>query len=223
MSIIGREYTLVVEEHPALLRSCIEAVIPQQGRLLIRDLNFVSSEGTSRLGVRGRDGVTVTGDELPGDVEQIAIRPVWQLSDDEEPYQASQCTIRSSKIAEGTRQWRAARARRRGFRVRKSRTQKEPRSNRSRLFAASRMTQISELLDDSLERSWFFLGLLAVGLGAAHAIQPGHGKTLVTAVAAGAARPAVSARASGVGDHGDAHGERLARRAGLMAHGRDAG
>jgi ABC-type nickel/cobalt efflux system permease component RcnA len=29
------------------------------------------------------------------------------------------------------------------------------------------------------------LGLIAVGLGAAHAIQPGHGKTLVTAVALG--------------------------------------
>ena len=26
----------------------------------------------------------VTGDELPGDVEQIPVRPVWQLSDEEE-------------------------------------------------------------------------------------------------------------------------------------------
>ena len=45
--------------------------------------------------------------------------------------------------------------------------------------------RFSELLDDTLDRSWIFLGLLAVGLGAAHAIQPGHGKTLVAAVALG--------------------------------------
>ncbi len=44
---------------------------------------------------------------------------------------------------------------------------------------------MSELLDDTLNRSWLFLGLLALALGAAHAIQPGHGKTLVTAAALG--------------------------------------
>ena len=34
--------------------------------------------------MRGRDGVKVIGDDLPPDVEQIAVRPVWQLSDAEE-------------------------------------------------------------------------------------------------------------------------------------------
>ena len=55
-----------------------------QGRLRVRDTNYVSSEGTSRLAIRGQAGVVVTGDSLPTDVAQIEIRPVWILSDAEE-------------------------------------------------------------------------------------------------------------------------------------------
>jgi ABC-type nickel/cobalt efflux system permease component RcnA len=40
-------------------------------------------------------------------------------------------------------------------------------------------------LDDTARVSWPILLLVAMGLGAAHAIQPGHGKTLVTAAALG--------------------------------------
>jgi ABC-type nickel/cobalt efflux system permease component RcnA len=45
------------------------------------------------------------------------------------------------------------------------------------------LNRISELLDDRAGVSGFLLALIALGLGAAHAVQPGHGKTLVTAVA----------------------------------------
>jgi ABC-type nickel/cobalt efflux system permease component RcnA len=49
---------------------------------------------------------------------------------------------------------------------------------------------LARLLESSAGLSWGFLVVLALGLGAVHAIQPGHGKTLVTAVALGpAARP----------------------------------
>ena len=34
--------------------------------------------------MRGWGGVKIDGDELPAVVDQIAIRPVWQLSDEEE-------------------------------------------------------------------------------------------------------------------------------------------
>src|SRR5262249_55407654 len=44
---------------------------------------------------------------------------------------------------------------------------------------------LSRLLDPSTPLSRVLWVLIAVGLGAAHAIQPGHGKTLVTAVALG--------------------------------------
>ena len=43
----------------------------------------------------------------------------------------------------------------------------------------------AELLDGTSTASWVVLFLIAVALGAAHAIGPGHGKTLVTAVALG--------------------------------------
>jgi nickel/cobalt transporter (NicO) family protein len=45
------------------------------------------------------------------------------------------------------------------------------------------MNRISELLDERVGLSWVLLAVIALGLGAAHAVQPGHGKTLVTAVA----------------------------------------
>ncbi len=78
-----RDYELLVEEHPRYTFH-LESPIPDEGRLLVRDTNFATSEGTSRLAVRGRDGVKVKGDDLPADVDQIPIRPVWQLSDDEQ-------------------------------------------------------------------------------------------------------------------------------------------
>jgi ABC-type nickel/cobalt efflux system permease component RcnA len=44
---------------------------------------------------------------------------------------------------------------------------------------------ISRLLDERAHLSWMMLVLIALGLGAAHAIQPGHGKSLVAAVSLG--------------------------------------
>src|SRR5262249_61517553 len=76
-------FELVVEEHPRLPVH-FNAPIAAQGRLSVSDTNYVSSEGTSRLAVRGRDGVVVMGDDLPTDVERIEPRPVLLLSDEEE-------------------------------------------------------------------------------------------------------------------------------------------
>jgi ABC-type nickel/cobalt efflux system permease component RcnA len=46
-------------------------------------------------------------------------------------------------------------------------------------------TRLYRLLDETSRASWLMLALAGLLLGAAHAIQPGHGKTLVTAVALG--------------------------------------
>jgi nickel/cobalt transporter (NicO) family protein len=168
----GETYDLVVEEHPCYTFH-FEAAIPAQGRLSVRDRNYVSSEGTSRLAVRGRDGVAVTGDELPEDVAQIPIRPVWLLSDGEERRTKQvEARFASTKKPSGT-----------AFQAEGAREQ-DARAALA-LRQPNRPIRISELLDETGRRSWILLGLLAVGLGAAHAIQPGHGKTLVTAVALG--------------------------------------
>ena len=78
-----RSFDLVVEEHPRYTFHLV-GQLPERGRLSIHDTNYASSEGTSRLAVRARDGVQISGDNLPEDVDQIPIRPVWQLGDDEE-------------------------------------------------------------------------------------------------------------------------------------------
>jgi nickel/cobalt exporter len=186
----GATYDLVVEEHPRYTFH-FQAAIPSQGRLAVRDRNFVSSEGTSRLAVRGRDGVTVANDGLAEDVERIAIRPVWQLSDDEER-RTKQVDVRYQRVsnsrgspfppgATDNHGSRAAKEERTTSSAGSDRGQGAPASGGVR--HADRLTRLSELLDETTKGSWVLLAIFAFALGAAHAIQPGHGKTLVTAVA----------------------------------------
>src|SRR5208283_2027707 len=78
-----RDFDLVMEEHPRYTLHLVGA-LPERGRLSIHDTTYASSEGTSRLAVRARDSVQIDGDTLPENVDQIPIRPVWQLGDDEE-------------------------------------------------------------------------------------------------------------------------------------------
>ncbi len=56
VALASAGYRLAVEEHPRYTFH-LEARIPAAGRLAIRDTNFVSSEGTSRLAIRARGGV----------------------------------------------------------------------------------------------------------------------------------------------------------------------
>jgi len=174
-----RGYDLVVEEHPRYTFH-FESPIPAQGSLSIRDTNYASSEGTSRLAVRGRDGVTIAGDDLPADVDQVPIRPVWQLSDDEER-RTKQVDVRF-KTATRLGEISSQDGLRSPIPEPAAATRNQPGSSRTRM-ESGRLNRISELLDERAGVSWFLLALIALGLGAAHAVQPGHGKTLVTAVA----------------------------------------
>jgi nickel/cobalt transporter (NicO) family protein len=175
-------HSLSVEEHPRYTFH-LEAKIPDAGRLSIRDTNFVSSEGTSRLAIRGRDGVRLEGYDGPPDVENVPIRPVWELSDSEER-QTKQVEIRYRGPNDGEK--------RPAERARPSTVDSTvPRQIETIAPSASpngidrRSWGVSRLLDDSTHLSSAMLLAIALGLGAAHAIQPGHGKTLVTAVALG--------------------------------------
>lgn len=184
VELVAGGYRLMVEDHPRYTFRC-EAAIPAVGRLMLRDTNFASSEGTSRLALRTRGGVAADGYDGPADVEQVPIRPVWALSDVEE---------RQTK--EVVVQYRAA-----------SRIVAADRSDGPRRKASSATPQrplvaitppsapapstrseggswvLSRLLDRGDRLPWFVLALIAACLGAAHAVQPGHGKTLVTAAA----------------------------------------
>jgi ABC-type nickel/cobalt efflux system permease component RcnA len=168
-----RGYDLAVEEHPRYLFH-FRAEIPCRGRLSIRDRNYESSEGTSRLAVRGHRGVTVTGDDLPADVEQILVRPVWQLTDAEEKRTKQVVVDYECKANSPDSQPELPRV--------ELAQPPEPGSTDAGL---SRSSRLSELLNATSDTSWLIIGFVALALGAAHAIQPGHGKTLVTAAALG--------------------------------------
>jgi nickel/cobalt exporter len=178
VSLSGERYDLLVEEHPRYTFH-YESKVGGQGRLLIRDRNYNSSEGTSRLAVRGLGGVRIDGDSLPSVVDQIAVRPVWQLSDEEER-RTKQVEVRfeSSPIEHVS----VPESR---MRTPQDATGTRGREERTQFRAPDRVTRLSELLDEGGRRSWVLLGLIALVLGSAHAIQPGHGKSLVTAIALG--------------------------------------
>lgn len=176
-------YRLAVEEHPRYTFH-FTAAIPPAGRLLLRDTNYVSSEGTSRLAIRGQGGARIEGYDGPPDVEQVAIRPVWELTDAEER-RTKQVDVRyrSATVAavappketrlDGDREAPAAPP------------ATSPGPGAAGAGGGARAWVLSRLLDRGAGLPWAVLALIALGLGAAHAIQPGHGKTLVTAAALG--------------------------------------
>ena len=176
-----RGFDLVVEDHPRYTFH-LAGPIPASGRLRVRDTNYVSSEGTSRLAIRGLSDVVVTGDSLPSEVSQIEIRTSIFLSDEDErrtkqvqveyrgPADSSGRTLGADIAA--TAEGRAP-----VIVGKQAATVKE--------VAFLGLPRLPELLDGTLKTSWFVVVTIAIMLGAAHAIQPGHGKTLVTAVALG--------------------------------------
>ena len=153
-------FELSVEGHPRFTFH-LEADVPPAGRLLLNDTNYQSSEGTSRLALRPGGGVEVRGDPLPVDVSQIPIRPVWQLSDAEER-RTRRVTVDYSPSS----------------RPSAIPLVPEP-AGQSRPVAPS--SGLSRLLDLAGDRAWPALLIAAFVLGATHAIQPGHGKTIVAA------------------------------------------
>ena len=155
---------LAIEGHPRFTFH-FDTPVPSKGRLRLIDTNYASSEGTSRLAIRGVDGVSIWGDSLPADVEQVPIRPVWQLTDAEERRTKRLVVDYSSEATAAL-------------------TPLPP-----PIPPATRRDTVpdglSRLLDRAGGRAWPALLLAAFLLGAAHAIQPGHGKTIVAASSLG--------------------------------------
>ena len=182
VALAVRDFDLVVEEHPRYTFHLVGA-LPERGRLSIHDTNYASSEGTSRLAVRARDGVQIDGDTFPEDVDQIPIRPVWQLGDDEErrtrQTEIAFRTDPSASIAVAGSTPVPSRQVAASDEAPTSASQ----SGQTSPAEPDRTSQLSRLLDRQSGVSWIGLVLIAAGLGAIHSIQPGHGKTLVSAIA----------------------------------------
>ncbi len=171
VSVNGREISVGFERadwrlegHPVFVFR-LRAAIPPSGRLLLRDGNFVDAEGTSRLAIRGREGVVVRGDDGPGDVAEVPVRPVWELTDAEERRTRQ---LEVTYLRGGPAVVVAA-----------------PLARRPVAASSGRGEGLVRLLGSSAGGSFWGLAVLAFGLGAAHAVQPGHGKTLVLAATVG--------------------------------------
>ncbi len=156
-------FAVFVEEHPRFVFE-LGMDLPEGGRLSLRDGNYVSSEGTSRLALRGGGGVGIEGYEGPAAIEEAEERPDWMLSDSEEA--ATRGFVVLFRRDDGA------------VRV------KEPESVVGEVRRESPSEGLSGLLR-TRGTSWVLLWFLAVGLGAAHSIQPGHGKAMVAAAALG--------------------------------------
>ena len=141
-----------------------ETDLPPRGRLAIRDTNYASGEGTSRLAVRGMGGIVIRGDDLPTDVTLIPNRRAWQLTDAEE--RRTRRLEVQFEPGGGTS----------GEALAPSSAIEVRRPSRS----AGPAESLSQLLDRS-SASRLGLWFIALTLGAAHAVQPGHGKSLVAA------------------------------------------
>ncbi|HEV3163002.1 MAG TPA: ABC transporter permease [Isosphaeraceae bacterium] len=171
-----RGFDLVVEEHPRYTFH-FEAAIPERGKLAIHDTNYVASEGTSRLALRRLAGVEVSGDDVPQDVGSIPIRPVWQLSDAEE--RRTKHLVVQYKLASIATRHDAGEVSRQARPV----IAQGPPADRDSV--RPKASGLARLLDRAATAPLLLLCVIAVGLGAAHAVQPGHGKSLVAAATVG--------------------------------------
>jgi nickel/cobalt exporter len=169
-----RGFDLTVEEHPRFLFH-FDVDIPRRGRLTIQDTNYAASEGTSRLAIRGREGVSFRGDDLPPDVETIPIRPLWQLSDAEER-RTKQVAIEYAAPSSPPTAAVVPSPGRTAAPLPSSRNRPDPGG-----VSGSGSSRLTRLLDRTAALPLFGLLSMAFGLGAVHALQPGHGKTLVAA------------------------------------------
>lgn len=165
LDLTFRGFDLFTDEpHPRYVFH-LEAKIPRTGKLWLRDTNYVSSEGISRLALAA-DNLNASGYDGPTNLESVPYRPVWKLSDEEERRTKEVTVTFGLPITVGI-------------------PPKAPRPSTptppTRARSPERPSLLAPLLDRAPRHSLPLILLAALGLGAAHAIQPGHGKTLVAA------------------------------------------
>ncbi|CAN5701134.1 hypothetical protein BH23PLA1_BH23PLA1_05840 [soil metagenome] len=166
-------FDLSVEEHP-LYRFGFEVDLPESGRLEIQDTNYISSEGTSRLALRTLQGIEANSQDIPADLEDVPERPTWMLSFEEERRTRQVALDYRSSVLADTPPIVAS----------KPVASTAPPLDRQKPTAPA-PDPLFRLLDRASGTTLLGIWLLALLLGSAHAIQPGHGKTIVAAAVVG--------------------------------------
>ncbi|MEW4567944.1 hypothetical protein AB1L88_08765 [Tautonia sp. JC769] len=182
---------IVAFEDHVLLRFVFRAAIPEQGTLHLLDSNYSSSYGISRLALRHAATTRVEGYDGPAELDEVEEVPLFLLSDEEEQ-QTREVTVDYQRLA--TPDARLASA--------PSETPDAPADPLGKGTdrpdkASAEPHRLTRLFWESSDSARPLLLLAAVLLGAAHTVQPGHGKTVVVG-------------ASLQGDHPIRHGLLLA-------------
>ncbi len=178
-----QSFRLVVEDHPRFFFRMV-GTAPGSGSISVRDTNFASSEGTSRLAIRGADGVDLRADDQPGNVEELPIREIWQLDDDEELRTKYVVATYHTATTNGSTSATSQSAR-----------VEPPGQSKITLDGASRKRNLKKGRAPSSSLTWLLdanpylsipaLAATAFLIGVFHSIQPGHGKSLLAAATVG--------------------------------------
>lgn len=160
-------FEILYEGHLRILFH-FEAEIPERGRLSLHDTNYQSSEGTTRLALRVDPGLEVTGRLPPAEITSIPLRSSWELSDLEEQA-TKRCSVQyvpsTSKAV--------------------SPLSTRPPTKLSTISTFPSSFALTRLLDDANGAVGIGWLVTAFFLGMVHAIQPGHGKSLVAVASVG--------------------------------------
>ncbi len=161
------DFAIVVEDHPRLTFR-LAATIPRSGRLVLIDTNYATSEGSSRLGLRVAAGVRADGDLPPAEADSIKPSPTWRLTDAEER-RGKRLDVTFAPRITSDADDRVADI---------SRVPLTPRP----VAPPTGLTRLLDRSSGSTAAGWLVTALI---LGMVHALQPGHGKTLVAAASLG--------------------------------------
>ena len=171
LALVVERHEVFPDQHPRYLFR-FSCALPSSGRLKILDQNYLSSEGISRLAVHPSAEILMKGYAGPELVEQASSDPVWMLDDEQE--RARHEAAFEFETRETTGEATSSSVSPAGFE-----TEKSSQDSEFTLTLSGLTQRISQLLGP--EQGWARLRVffLSVFLGAAHAFQPGHGKTLV--------------------------------------------
>jgi ABC-type nickel/cobalt efflux system permease component RcnA len=187
-SVDGSELSWIIDdvvvdyEDHVLLRFVFHASIPDQGHLRVLDSNYASSYGISRLALRHAPTTRIEGYDGPTELDEVEEIPIFLMSDDEEQ-QTREVSLDYERSGHSEPLLAA-----------QSGGQSEPQAAPKPVAEGSETDRpepkrLTRLFWESPDTTRPILLLAAVLLGAAHALQPGHGKSVVVGASIQGDRP----------------------------------
>ncbi len=172
-----------VDDHPRFSFD-FAAEAPAAGdaeqQLNIEDTSFYLEKGRMRIAIQAAGDCTLSRSDVPVDIDEVQVKPSWEMTPEEQD---------SARRAEATwtvRKVRSDRAEPTESAAPESRANADESPPRSNAPSVSpRNDGLLSLLDRWHDGFFGVLLAIAFFFGAAHAMAPGHGKTMVAAYLVG--------------------------------------